>query len=271
MTLWTVAAETRADVLEIADRHSQHAAFERAQVLAWSYSRIQLHHLSIDAGAANLFQRLAGYLVYAGARLRPSSRILRDGLRSQRHLWAAGISGDRPILLLRIDAVEDLEIVRQLLKAHEYWHSKHFAVDLVFLNEKSISYIQDLQLAIEELIRKSVIDTGRGAIEGGQIFAIRADILPQDTLAMLPAVARVVLHARSGTLSDQLTRLPFSPQPERTRRVVCRKTGLGARARRIRWSRRCNEEGLNLPSHTPRAVSALAQSMPETSRAWRPA
>jgi cyclic beta-1,2-glucan synthetase len=139
-------------------------------------------------------------------------------MRSQRHLWAAGISGDRPILLLRIDAIEDLEIVRQLLKAHEYLNSKHFAVDLVFLNEKRVSYIQDLQLAIEEQIRKTVIDTARVPTGGGQVFALRADILPQDTLVMLPSVARVVLHARSGTLSDQLTRLRGLPLPQRVLR-----------------------------------------------------
>lgn len=216
-TIWTVAAESRADALEIVDRHCQHAACERAKVLAWSYSRIQLRHLSIEASEANLFQRLASYLIYAGSTLRPPSPVLQVGMRNQRQLWSTGISGEKPILLLRIDAVEDLEIVHQLLQAHEYWNSKHFAVDLVFLNEKRASYIQDLQLAIEELIRKSTIDPHRTAHGGsGQAFALRSDILPQDTLAMLPAVARVVLHARSGTLPDQLLRLRSRALPPRT-------------------------------------------------------
>ena len=48
-------------------------------------------------------------------------------------LWAQGISGDLPILLLRIDAAEDIAIARQLLQAHEYWQMKGFAVDLVIL------------------------------------------------------------------------------------------------------------------------------------------
>ena len=51
-------------------------------------------------------------------------------------LWAHGISGDLPIVLVRIDDADDLEIVRQLLRAHEYWRMKRLAVDLVILNEQ---------------------------------------------------------------------------------------------------------------------------------------
>ena len=62
-------------------------------------------------------------------------------------LWAHSISGDLPNVLVRIDEPEDLGIVRQLLRAHEYWRLKRLAVDLVILNERAPSYLQDLQNA----------------------------------------------------------------------------------------------------------------------------
>ena len=40
-----------------------------------------------------------------------------------------------------------MDIVRQLLRAHEYWRMKQLAVDLVILNERPPSYVQDLQIA----------------------------------------------------------------------------------------------------------------------------
>ena len=93
--------------------------------------------------------------------------------REQTRLWASGVSGVRPILLIRIDAVEDLAIIRQLLRGHGYWSAKRFAVDLVILNERRASYMQDLQAAIEDLVRKS--QTAMGTTEGsGQVFALRA-------------------------------------------------------------------------------------------------
>ena len=60
-----------------------------------------------------------------------------------------------PIVLVRIDEPEDQGIVRQLLRAHEYWRMKQLAVDLVILNEQAPSYAQDLQASLEAQVRTS--------------------------------------------------------------------------------------------------------------------
>ncbi len=64
-------------------------------------------------------------------RCAPSSDTIRRGGGGQPGLWAQGISGDLPIVLLRIADTENLDIARQLLQAHEYWRMKQLAVDLV--------------------------------------------------------------------------------------------------------------------------------------------
>ena len=125
-------------------------------------------HAGVDPGAgavaaisastrseAGLFQRLAGHVLYADPTLRPSSDAIRRGGGGPAALWAQGISGDLPIVLVRIDDIEDIAIVRQLLRAHEYWRMKQLAVDLVILNERASSYVQDLQIALETLVRTS--------------------------------------------------------------------------------------------------------------------
>ena len=58
---------------------------------------------------ADLFQRLAGHLIFAGPALRPGSDVIRQGAGPQSGLWGQGISGDLPILLLRIRDADDLE------------------------------------------------------------------------------------------------------------------------------------------------------------------
>ena len=88
-------------------------------------------------------------ILYADPPLRSSSDTIRRGLAGPPALWAQGISGDLPIVLVRIDELEDSGIVRQLLRAHEYWRLKRLAVDLVILNERGASYVQDLQIALE--------------------------------------------------------------------------------------------------------------------------
>ena len=125
-----------------------------------------------------------------------------------------------PIVLVRIDYIEDIAIVGQLLRAHEYWRMKQLAVDLVILNERSSSYIQDLHIAIETMVRTSQSRPQAGADHArGGVFVLRADLISQETRALLPAVARVVLAARQGSLSDQLDRLRkasvAAPPPQR--------------------------------------------------------
>ena len=155
VAFWTMVASTREAVLDLADKHRDITAFERAATLAWTQAQVQLHHLGIDAAEAARFQRLAGHLLYAASALRPSSDTIRGGGGGQPGLWAQGISGDLPIVLLRIDDPEHLDIVRQLLQAHEYLRMKQFAVDVVILNERASSYVQDLEIAIETLVRTS--------------------------------------------------------------------------------------------------------------------
>src|SRR5678815_2154185 len=155
LTFWTAAAASRAEVLDLHDKHHDPNAYVRAATLAWTQAQVQLRHLGITAEEAILFQRLAGHILYTDASLRPSSDTIRRGSGGRTALWAQGISGDAPILLLRIHDTDDLGIVRQLLRAHEYWRIKQLTVDLVILNERASSYIQDLQNGLETLLRTS--------------------------------------------------------------------------------------------------------------------
>ena len=99
-------------------------------------------------------------------------------------------------------------MVRQLLRAHEYWRMKRLVVDLVILNERGASYVQDLQIAIETAVRSSQSRPrlGTSTTQGG-IFVLRADLMSAETRALLLAVARVVLLGRRGDLADQLDRV----------------------------------------------------------------
>ncbi len=145
IAFWTMVAASREDVLDLADKHRDSMAFERATTLAWTQAQMQLRHLGISTDEAHLFQRLANHVLYSDPTLRPSADILERGARKVSTLWPQGISGDLPIVLVRIEEEDDLELVRQLLRAHEYWRLKQLAVDLVILNERAASYLQDLQ------------------------------------------------------------------------------------------------------------------------------
>ncbi len=216
-TLWMVAAASREAVLDLVDRHRQEAAYERALTLAWTQAQIQLRHLSINHEEAHQFQTLAGHMIHPNAALRPSSKFLQDNIGPQTALWPHSISGDRPILLVRIDDIEHIDLVHEVLRAFEYWKTKRLAVDVIILNDRMSSYTQDLQVAIEALVRKSTTPKVDGSNAGaGDVFTLRADLLPPESQRILPAVARAVLIARRGDLASQLSRINEAPEPVTT-------------------------------------------------------
>jgi cyclic beta-1,2-glucan synthetase len=208
VAFWTLIAPSRSAALDLADKHLDSTAFERAITLAWTQAQVQLHHLGVGADEAQLFQSLANHVLYSDPTLRPSAAVLKRNERGPPSLWPYGISGDLPIVLVRIDEAEDLEIIRQLLRAHEYWRLKQLAVDLVIVNERSTSYAQDLHGSLEALVRASQSrpqPEGEGA--RGNVFVLRADLVSVEARELLRSAARAVLLSRRGSLSEQVRRL----------------------------------------------------------------
>ncbi len=207
VTFTTLVAPSREAALVLADKYRDPAVFERAAAMAWTQAQVELRHLGILPDEANLFQRLASRILYSDPSLRPPSEVLARNRRPVSALWAHGISGDRPIVVVRIDEIDDLGVVRQLLKAHEYFRVKRLEVDLVILNEKAPSYAQDLQNALEAAVRSSQsLLHQEGHEPHGTAFTLRSDLVPPEVREVLLATARAVFVARSGTLSEQIVR-----------------------------------------------------------------
>ncbi|MBL7232141.1 GH36-type glycosyl hydrolase domain-containing protein [Komagataeibacter oboediens] len=214
VAFWTMVAPSRAALLDLIDTHQDHAAFERARTLAWTQAQVQLRHLDMSPSQADLFQRLAGHIVFATRALRASPVDIAHGAGAQPLLWEQGISGDLPIVVLRVRENSATDIVRILLLAQEYFRLKQLAVDLVILNEHPSSYLQDLQVSLDQLVRASP----RAAGATGSVRVLRADLITPAVRHLIISVARVVLDA-DHTLSEQLDQgerpraRPFPPAP----------------------------------------------------------
>ncbi len=213
VAFWTLAAPTRDALMGLIDKHHDPMAYQRATTFAWTQGQVQLHHIGIGPGEAHLYQRLANRIIYSDPNLRPSSAIIAQGLRNASVLWANGVSGDLPIVLARIEDPGDLAVIRQLLRAFEYWRMKQLAVDLVILNEKPASYIQDLQNALETMVRTSGAGQPSQAVKGN-VYVLRGDLVSGEVRDLLQSAARVVIPARRGSLTETVRRIPDAePNP----------------------------------------------------------
>jgi len=233
----TLVADTRDEARDVSDRYRDLRATDRALSLSWTSAQVELRSLDVPPADAALYQVLAGALLYPNEELRASAQARAENRRGQRALWGQGISGDWPVVLATISDEAGLPSVHQLLVAHKYWRMKGVTADLVIVNDKAPSYMQELHDQILSIVRSS---SEGGVIDRpGGVFVRRADSMPDEDVALLRAIARVTVVCDGVGLGNIVERTAFGvPLPpaeewsliERMRRDVRLKADDAARA-----------------------------------------
>jgi cellobiose phosphorylase len=195
-------AETRDGCLGLVDKYQDRRLADRVFDLAWTHSQVALRQINASEADAQLYGRLAGAILYANASLRADPNVVKKNRRGQSGLWGYSISGDLPIVLLKIGDPANIELVRQLVQAHAYWRWRGLKVDLVIWNEDHSGYRQVLHDQIMGLIaaggESNVTD------RPGGIFVRPADQIADEDRILVQTVARVVLTDVRGDLASQI-------------------------------------------------------------------
>ena len=203
-------AETREAAVGLVEKYYNPRMSDRALELAWTHSQVTLRQLNASEADAQLYARLASALIFANPVRRATQSILLNNRRGQSSLWSYGISGDVPIVLLRISDPEKLDLVQQLIQAHAYWRMKGLPVEVVILNEDVSVYRQSLHDGIINLIASGI--EAQMLDKPGGLFVRRLEQVSAEDRVLLQSVARLVLLDENGTLSEQVDR-PATPQP----------------------------------------------------------
>ncbi len=204
VTFLTLAAPTRAEALEKLSRYQTGQSVYRAFGESRAFSERELLDLGLNAYAVENIQRLYSALIHPTGALRAAPHILAQNKKGQSGLWAFGISGDFPILMVRVRDGES-PLLREALQAFLYWRSHHATVNLVILNDQDTGYALDLHNSILRLIRRLGADASLNQRDG--IFIQRTDQLQQIDRILFETVAGVILDEENGTLADHAIRL----------------------------------------------------------------
>ena len=205
----TLATESREKALALAQRYDALPAIQRAFDQARAQGERELRQLGLETPDVEHIQRMLSVLLYPHAALRANPETLAANRKGQSSLWAYAISGDHPILLVRVGSQEEVTLVRELLRAHAYWRNRRIKVDLVILNLQDIGYAQALQDQLHRLIAR--MDSEAWLNRLGGIFLLRAGQMCKSDRVLLETAARVVLDGEQGRLSEQLADLPQRP------------------------------------------------------------
>ncbi|MBI4863725.1 MAG: cyclic beta 1-2 glucan synthetase [Candidatus Riflebacteria bacterium] len=200
----TGVAETREGATALIEKYQDPRLAERVFSMAWTQSQVVLRQINATDTDAQLFERMVSSLVHPHRQRRADPAILARNRRAQSALWSYSISGDLPIVLLRIGDLAKVELVRQMAQAHAYWRVKGLAVDLIIWNEDPSGYRQVLHDQITSLISGG---TGAGTLDRpGGIFVRRPDQMTEEDRILVQTVARVVVTDSAGSLAEQMDR-----------------------------------------------------------------
>ena len=203
VTFATGVAPDRATALALVRKYRDAGAAARALSMAFTHVRITLQHLGLSDDAALLFDRLASRVFGADASCISPGDIAQNTL-GQRGLWGYGISGDLPIVVVRVTDISGLSLVRQLLQAQEYWRIKGLRADVVILNEHPAEYLDEVQGFLMTLVQEPRWAGWKD--KPGGMFLLRSDGMPEADRTLFSAVARVVVRGDLGELAPQLER-----------------------------------------------------------------
>ncbi|WP_408014898.1 GH36-type glycosyl hydrolase domain-containing protein [Rouxiella aceris] len=188
--------------LALLDKYRDHPIADRMFEMASSHSQIALRQINVNDEEADLFNRMAGSILFPARELRAEAEVILQNRRGQPSLWGYALSGDLPIVLLSISSSENMAMVTQLVKAHQYWRIKGLKVDLLILSHDLGGYQQALFHQILNLVAAgSASDQYE---QPGGIFVRNSEHITPEDRALLLSVASIMFDDQRGKLSTQL-------------------------------------------------------------------
>jgi len=163
---------------------------------ALTSSRLEMKYLNINSQQLNAIQSLVGPLFYPTRAYRDQQDKIIRNVRGQSSLWRFGISGDYPVILLRVKDKGDLPVIRDALLAYEFLHLQTVHVDLVIVNEEDQDYSQSLQQAIMELTGTTKVYNSTK--QKPSLFILRRFLISDEESDLLSTVARIVIRRQTG-------------------------------------------------------------------------
>jgi cyclic beta-1,2-glucan synthetase len=204
LSFCTSAGDSLESLYPSIDRYLQPTHVERATRLSATLAQVRLRDLGADPQRDFALQDLSTILTYTTPRATQER-----GLVDLRALWRFGISGDKPIVLVRIRGALGMGLLYALLRAQPWWGFGGVACDVVVLNGEPDSYAMPLQRGIEAL-RSAVAQQVRHSFareDVADFHLLRERELTPREHAALAALARAVFTADGRPLEQQVAAL----------------------------------------------------------------
>lgn len=215
----TTVSRSRSAAAELARKYGSLHAIRWAFRDAGQESPRRLQRTKLTPDAVPDVQRLFSALHFADPTLRAAPDVLVTGKPCQRRLWGHGISGDDPIVLVRVRDSQ-APLIGEVLAAQRYLRACGVRFDLVLLDEQASGYIDDSAGTLRAMLTQH--DADSWLKQRGGVYLIALDNVVDGDVRHLEASAHVVLDTDHGSLAAHLAKIgPSHPKLPRFEASLC--------------------------------------------------
>ena len=169
----TFAADSREAIIALALRYRSWTIIDRSFHQADIASQTLLSEQDIGTQPFKDTLKILSALIYSFKLVRASPETIAANRLGQPVLWRFGISGDCPILLVKVDDPQQVDLVREALLVHKLLRTRRFLADLVILNGQKTDYGAEVKGMILRLVSR--MNSEEWLNQNGGIFILYGD------------------------------------------------------------------------------------------------
>ena len=194
-------SEDEKEAIKKLDKYKSFENVEKAFEISKIRSEEAARYLQITGKEMLLYQKILSYMLV----LNPLRKLYIDSFRDREFknedLWQFGISGDFPIILLKIGKVSNIYVLRSILKMYKYSKNKNIKINIVIINEEKNVY----ERYVKEAIEREIIDKNLMYLVNKEIFILNANEIGD--ISALIFRANLVIDAQMGSLENIIVEL----------------------------------------------------------------
>ena len=162
-------------------------------------------YLSIKGSDIAIYQKMLSYILFDNPAKSESMKYIKQTNYRQSDLWKYGISGDLPIVLVKVKNVNDSDVIKEVLKAYEFFKMKNIQTEIVIIDEEKHSY----ENYVKEEIEGTILNQHMGYLKNikGGIFTLTKGEIDKKDMELLEFLATIIIDSNKGSLKNNLKEL----------------------------------------------------------------
>ena len=170
-----------------------------------SKARVEAETRYLNMKGKNIenYQKILSYIIFDNSiRSVERSKINQTKHYQQSDLWKYGISGDLPIVLVKMKNANDVQGLKEILKAYEYFRTKNVETEIVVIDEENYSY----ENYVREEIDSTILNQHMGYLKNikGGIFVLNEEEIDKNDMTFLEFISSVTIDCAKGNLENNL-------------------------------------------------------------------